>query len=79
MARFSSSETRSTSVTWKSEVLPTIVTTPAPRFEQGLHAGVLLGGRVFAAGHAEGGNLGVLERQLRTRWKNWASLSLESG
>ena len=62
--RFSSSVVPSTSRTCRSQVLPTMVTTGVCGVEQRLEAGVVLGGAVLAPRHAEGGDLGVLQRQL---------------
>ena len=64
IATFSSRVVSSASVTWKSHDLPTIVATGAPRLEDGPHVRIGLGGAAGPPGHAERGELGVLERDV---------------
>ncbi len=61
MSRFSWSETPRTSVAWRSQVLPTMMTCCGFRIAQGVEADVVLRLDAFAARHAEGDELRVLE------------------
>ena len=63
MARFSSALVRRTSVTWKSELLPTMVIVLARESKQRPQALVVRGLHALAAGHAEGADADVLQRQ----------------
>ena len=64
MARFSSGVVRRISVTWRSQVLPTMVTTGVPASSSILSWASCAARDAGAAGRAKGGHAGVVEFQL---------------
>ena len=79
MARFSARSTRSTSVTCRSHVLPTTVTARvrASRraFRPTSSSAATFRRRVMPKAHS----VACVRSRSRTRWKNSASLGLDSG